>query len=176
MVSVLLVFLCIKPSIAYANPYDGDLCEELINEVQDELNKKGTTIEQELKKFEDKYNNEKPILDSSLFVGYEINKKQDSLGLMEGYYSNYIPPVNGTKAGYDAAVLAVIAWFNSKDYDLAAELLSHARKNKDNNSSYYPRFGSRVTESATFQSCKHDYSSDTGTAAFEPDKKNNSFC
>ena len=53
---------------------------------------------------------------------------------------------------YSPAVSAVIAYFNSQGYSLAAELLTHAKNNTSLNSNYFPVNGSIVKNSSVFKS------------------------
>lgn len=68
-------------------------------------------------------------------------------------------------AVYKAAVSTAVAYFNSNDYDLSAELLLHARDNTVLDSLYEPTYGYLVCHSAVFQNIANG-TSVSGSASF----------
>lgn len=86
--------------------------------------------------------------------------------------TDYISYKNGAQtygiignAVYKAAVSTAVAYFNSNDYDLSAELLLHARDNGELDSVYEPEYGYLVTHSTVFQNIAYG-TSVSGSASF----------
>jgi hypothetical protein len=67
---------------------------------------------------------------------------------------------------YDAPIAAVIAYFGAHNYKLAAELLGHAKFNKNQNSIYHPVHGDIVGYSPVMRKIAKS-SKKKGSSAFE---------
>lgn len=99
-------------------------------------------------------------------------KIQSLISAAEQSISDYISYKQGAQtygvignAVYKAAVSTAVAYFNSKDYDLSAELLLHARDNGELDSIYVPEYGYLVAHSTVFQNIAYG-TSVSGSASF----------
>ena len=153
--------------------YEEANCQALIENIELRLNQMGSSIERELYEFEDRLYTES-IRQGYLITSEEIRLNKIQKGdLTNEFVKSAVVNVPDPRATYNMAVLAIIAWFGSQGYDLAAELLAHARDNKTPNSVYRPVFGGRVEDSAVYQMCRNDYSKSRGSGEFNPGSTTN---
>lgn len=156
IISYFLMMLMLVPNtVAFAAEEKTDVqtLQENISVIEEELAENGTDVISEISEMIVEYNE---MLNGTV----NDEEKQQIAGListLEENLSEYrcynegividrkIHPI------YTPAVSAVIAYFNSNGYKLAAELLTHAEENTKLNSTYNPRYGSLVKKSATFK-------------------------
>ena len=101
----------------------------------------------------------------------EREKIENLIVATDGMIADYTGYVNGeTPKGrgiehvvYTPAISAIVAYFSANNYNLSAELLSHARMNNEVNSIYHPVNGKEVLSSPVYQAiCENDLLSGSG--------------
>ncbi len=153
---------------AFAAEYDIDenTIKSNITAIEEELSENGTDVTSELNDMIADYTalmsdaSEEDIIQLTSLIT-TLKEVRDEYALYEAGISTY-----KFHAIYTPAVAAVIAYFNSNGYSLAAELLTHAKDNTKLNSNYYPSNGQRVKQSPTFTSIANGKKT-SGSAAFE---------
>ncbi|MBO5944083.1 MAG: hypothetical protein J6Q50_02150 [Clostridia bacterium] len=124
--------------------------------IEDDLLSNGTDVVTELKNQISRY--EKMLEDAE---PEEYNQIEHLIITTEELISDYKAyQSSGAMRGsfhliYSPAVATVIAYFNAKDYDLSAELLTHAKENDDLDSIYTPILQDDVLSSSVFNSIKN---------------------
>ena len=144
--------------------------QECIRMIEAELNENNTNVTSELTKMISYY---KGLLEQEGLDSAERDKINALISTLEKQLQEYDNYKSGVVTRglpnpvYSPAVSAVITWFGSKGYLLAAELLTHAVDNDLEDSTYYPNNGDRVTLSPVFKKIKSMYN--TGGQAECPD-------
>ncbi len=172
------------------SPHSIDEALDLVASIEDSLSSEGTSIAVELKDFALSMEMQldsmvKSDSSESRIILAQVNdmtrtlidqsktfdQKRNQLAARNAHQKQTTPgyqPGNGltSEQAYTLAVLAVIAWFNSKDYKLSAELLTHAMSNSSLNSRYTPVYGNRVEASTCFWNCRDEYAVYSGDGEF----------
>lgn len=151
----LAILMLIPNTIAYASEEKTDvqILQENIAAIEEMLTTNGTDVLSEINEMIAEY---KEMLNNTT-VNEEKQQITNLISTLEEILSEYTYYNEGrtTNRGfhviYTPAVAAVIAYFNSNGYKLAAELLTHAEENTKLNSTYHPIYGSLVKKSATFK-------------------------
>lgn len=141
--------------------------QETIEIIEDDLNAKGTDIDIELNKLISIMEKEKSIETNQDEIAKLQSLINETTSLLNDYrnYTSDIQTYGITHPVYSPAVAAVIAFFSSSGYLLAAELLIHAKNNNVLNSRYIPYYGPRINASTVVLTIKQGPNR-TGTAAF----------
>ena len=120
--------------------------------LEQELSSKGTDVIAELEKQIEYYQN---MLNS--FISQEQAEQiQNLISTTQELITEYQVYINSEQTRgdfhlvYTPAVATVIAYFNSQDYNLAAELLTHARDNNNLDSIYNPINSNDVLSSSVY--------------------------
>lgn len=150
--------------IAKASADNGsDSIETQLQTLERELSQNGTDVVSELNDL---------IANLSLNIEGGDANQQSLLETAQEALDDYLSYISGVQtysiignAVYKAAVSAAVAYFNSNDYILSAELLLHARDNQTLDSVYEPTNGYLVTYSEVFQSIANG-TKVSGSAAF----------
>ncbi len=162
--------------LSYANESDQqqvernekEECLKAINNIEEELDSKGTSVEKELLSFYtnleidrqdlilNSLNSSEPVL---------VNGSNDIIESIEIIHNTDNLKSTSLEIYYLGLAGTIIAWFNSKGYKLSAELLDHAANNSTLNSYYYPTYGSRVKSSSVYWNKKNS-SGSSGTGTF----------
>ena len=108
---------------------DGDY-DSFIKETQDELEKNGTSVENELSKMRDEYISKLDDIDDEKI-------KQSANEIINTLNECMISKTSIENFGYKGVMLAMIAFFNVADWKLSAELLTHMMNNEVTDSLYY---------------------------------------
>lgn len=121
---------------------DGDY-DSFIKETQDELEKNGTSVENELSKMRDEYISKVDDIEDEKIKqsANEIINTLNECMILETSIENF---------GYKGVMLAMIAFFNVADWKLSAELLTHMMNNEVTDSLYYPVNTDVLKESTKF--------------------------
>lgn len=117
-----------------------------IKTLEQDITLLGSDVEQEIDDLIADMEANKVNLESEeqiIAVNETINGIQNDLYDYQAYKLGYMDRANFHFI-YTPAIIAVMAWFNANGYDLAAELIAHARHNNDINSVYTPTAGYRV--------------------------------
>ncbi len=118
--------------------------------VEEELQKMGTTVEEELSRSIKNLRNNSANLDdkdSAKFDDLAVTNEM-LLSRIEHFKSNeYEGVLENSEVPPIITVVAAIAWFVANGYDLSMELLSHAASNPNEFSTYEPVYGGRVFSS-----------------------------
>ena len=149
------ILMLVPNTIVYAadEKTDVQILQENIVAIEEELTANGTDVFSEISEMIVEYNE---MLNNTT-VNEEKQQITDLVSTLEEILSEYISYNEKGNINerfhiiYTPAVAAVIAYFNSNDYKLAAELLAHAEENTKFNSTYHPIHGSLVKKSATFK-------------------------
>ena len=121
---------------------DGDY-DSFIKETQDELEKNGTSVENELSKMRDEYISKLDDIDDEKI-------KQSANEIINTLNECMISETSIENFGYKGVMLAMIAFFNVADWKLSAELLTHMMNNEVTDSLYYPVNTDVLKESTKF--------------------------
>ena len=128
-----------------------------IKNIEKDLLDNGTDVLSELEKQISRYQ----LMLESTETKEQINQIKSLIDTTETLAAEYEMYQNGTATRgdfhivYSSAVASVVAYFNSKDYDLSAELLTHAKENNDLDSIYTPILQNDVLSSSVFNSIKN---------------------
>ena len=159
------------------------LANDFVKTVEEDLRKRGTSIEKELNKQSSFYKNNQ-LLESQT----KSNKRKkieaddfnriDTLDEMIAEYKEYKESGKNEQSPKKASSLensqaasalithtAVVAYFSANNYILAAELLTHMRENNEIDSIYRPMNSNIVTNSDVFKSLANNNGQ---SASFEP--------
>lgn len=142
------ILMLVPNTIVYAadEKTDVQILQENIVAIEEELTANGTDVFSEISEMIVEYNE---MLNNTT-VNEEKQQITDLVSTLEEILSEYISYNEKGNINerfhiiYTPAVAAVIAYFNSNDYKLAAELLAHAEENTKLNSTYHPIHGSLV--------------------------------
>ncbi|RKI36376.1 hypothetical protein D7V86_00600 [bacterium D16-51] len=147
--------MLVPNTIVYAadEKTDVQILQENIVAIEEELTANGTDVFSEISEMIVEYNE---MLNNTT-VNEEKQQITDLVSTLEEILSEYISYNEKGNINerfhiiYTPAVAAVIAYFNSNDYKLAAELLAHAEENTKLNSTYHLIHSSLVKKSATLR-------------------------
>ena len=156
LLSLLLAVLMLAPSMtvfaAESNTKEQAI-ESNIIAIEESLSANGTDV---LKEINDMITDYTALLPGATTTE-ETAKIMNLIATLEEMRDEYTLYASGISTCkfhliYSPAVAAVIAYFNSKGYDLSAELLTHAKQNTVVNTNYVPVNGQRVKQSNVFTS------------------------
>lgn len=168
---VLLSLTILLPTTVFAasdSQLDVDNIQKNISVMEADLEKSHTDVVAELDKMISEYS---AIQQNSADVetAQKAEALVNALEELKSDYQEYNNPSSRSLArgnlGYAASISAVIAYFNSKGYTLAAELLTQMKKNTSTSNIYTPIHGSNVRESKIFKEISAG-SSTSGSSAF----------
>lgn len=166
MLAVLMLVPSITAFAAEGNTNEA-IIESNIMAIEEELSENGTDVVAEINDMIAEYT----ALLAGATTDEDIAKITSLIATLEEMRDEYVLYEAGISTYkfhviYSPAVSAVVAYFNSQGYKLAAELLTHAKENTSLNSNYYPTNGQRVKQSSTFTSIAKG-SKTSGSASFE---------
>lgn len=167
---ILVMVITMQSSFAMSSPVNSDsqILIENMDILNNELSAQNTDVIQELSKMIEQYEQMLSVATQANEIE-QLNNLIETLKELSADYQSYS---NGSVLRkyhiiYSPAVATVIAYFNAKNYLLAAELLTHAKENTNPNSSYIPNFGARTRLSNVITQLA-DQTATTGAASFEP--------
>lgn len=169
-VSCMLMLLLMTQTV-FALPYTEKSDEQLIAEnmviLENELTENHTDVVSELNKMIVQYE-----AMAAAATQEEAEQMRNLIATLEELivdYQLYNAGISTYKfhALYSPAVAAVIAYFNAKNYMLAAELLTHAKENTDRVSIYVPAYSARAKYTAVIQQIGYGTVVE-GKVSFEP--------
>ena len=138
---------------------DGDY-DSFIKETQDELEKNGTSVENELSKMRDEYISKLDDIEDEKI-------KQSANEIINTLNECMISETSIENFGYKGVMLAMIAFFNVADWKLSAELLTHMMNNEVTDSFYYPVNTDVLKESTKFLKLSSNISKVSGDGVFD---------
>lgn len=166
---LLVILLMTQPAFAFssAEKSDEQLIEENINILENELEENQTDVVSELNKMIRQYQE----MLATVETDEESNQMSNLIATLEELiadYQLYDAGISTYKfhAIYTPAVATVIAYFNAKNYLLAAELLTHAKENTVLDSYYTPNYGARAMHSPVSKQIANN-TAVSGNASFE---------
>lgn len=167
---ILIISLAVQPAFAFsvAEKSDAQQISDTVNVLENALSVNNTDVIRELNHLIDRFES----LISSSTSAQEIEKLNGLISTLEDLIAEYQLYSSGVSTYkfhviYSPAVAAVIAYFNVKNYLLAAELLTHAKENTGESIIYVPSFGARARNSNVVQQIGHGTAIE-GSASFEP--------
>lgn len=167
---LLVILLMTQPVFALSPTAESDerIIAENIAILENALEENQTDVVNELNKMIEQY--------EEMLVSATTEEKSNQIGNLIATLEELIADYQLYDAGistykfhaiYTPAVASVIAYFNVKNYLLAAELLTHAKENTDKISIYTPTYGARARNSSVVQQIGYG-TVDSGSSAFEP--------
>ena len=138
---------------------DGDY-DFFIKETQDELEKNGTSVENELSKMRDEYISKLDDIDDEKI-------KQSANEIINTLNECMISETSIENFGYKGVMLAMIAFFNFTNWKLSAELLTHMMNNEVTDSLYYPVNTDVLKKSTKFLELSSNISKVSGDDNFD---------